>query len=129
MSSFAGPLQTDSPRVPSEVLRFVKGISSHRVIEYLKEKGYESSLAKLQHAKQKRNYRHSLWEHDSNVFQVFSESMFMQKVNYIHQNPVRAGLVEQALDYHWSSARIWQRRSMEDEPLSVDLDQIEWRTT
>ena len=51
----------------------------------------------------------------------------MQKVNYVHQNPVRAGLVNAAEDYRWSSARIWQRRPLEDEPLLLDLDQIQWR--
>lgn len=120
---------TDSPRVPSEVLRFIKGTIGHRVIAYLKEKNYESSLAKLRHGEQQRNYRYSLWEHDSNVFQIHSEAMFMQKVNYIHLNPVRAGLVEQAKDYRWSSAQSWLRCSLEDEPLSVDYDQIAWRTT
>jgi hypothetical protein len=34
-----------------------------------------------------------------------SEAAFMQRVNYIHQNPVRAGLVARAEDYRWSSAR------------------------
>jgi len=38
----------------------------------------------------------------------FCEGMFMEKVNYIHQNPVRAELVERATDYRWSSARFWQ---------------------
>jgi len=51
----------------------------------------------------------------------------MQKVNYVHQNPVRAGLVSAAEDYRWSSVRIWQRRPLEDEPLLLDLDQIQWR--
>jgi hypothetical protein len=49
----------------------------------------------------------------------------MQKVNYVHQNPVRAGLVSSAEDYRWSSVRIWQRRPLEDEPLLLDLDQIQ----
>ena len=120
---------TDSPRTPSEVLRFIKGTIGHRVIEHLKEKNYESSLAKLRHTEQKRNYRYSLWEHDSNTFQIHSESMLMQKVNYIHLNPVRAGLVEQAKDYRWSSAQSWLRCSLEEEPLTVDYDQIAWRTT
>jgi hypothetical protein len=61
------------------------------------------------------------------VFSIFSEAAFMQKVNYIHMNPVRAGLVDRAIDYHWSSARIWQRCPVEDEPLLVDIDRIEWR--
>ncbi len=51
----------------------------------------------------------------------------MEKVNYIHMNPVRAGLVERPQDYKWSSARWWAGRPAEDEPIRVDLDQIVWR--
>ena len=51
----------------------------------------------------------------------------MEKVNYIHQNPVRAGLAERAVEYRWSSARIWQGCPVEDEPLVVDNDLIYWR--
>ena len=46
----------------------------------------------------------------------------MQKVNYIHQNPVRAELVKRAEDDEWSSARIWKRCALENEPLMVDTD-------
>jgi len=120
-------LLTDSPRKPSTVLQFAKGIVSRRVLGYLKEKKYESSLRKLQHDDWKRNHRYSLWQHDSDIFSVTSESMFMQKVNYIHLNPVRAELVERAVDYRWSSARFWKKCPNEDEPLRVDLDRIVWR--
>ncbi|MCI0523783.1 MAG: hypothetical protein L0Y75_00830 [Acidobacteria bacterium] len=88
---------------------------------------YVSSLEKLQHEEWKRNHRYSLWQQEKNVFSVFSEAVFMEKVNYIHLNPVRAGLVERAIDYRWSSARYWQRCETDDEPLRVDLDRIEWR--
>ena len=74
-----------------------------------------------------RGYRYSLWDHHSNVFSVTSEDMFMQKVNYIHQNPFRAGLVGEAEDYRWSSVRWWKRCPLEDEPLRVNIDQIAWR--
>ena len=50
----------------------------------------------------------------------------MEKVNYIHLNPVRDGLVERAEDYRFSSVRCWQSRPLEDEPILVDLDQIAW---
>jgi len=122
-------LLTDNSHKPSEVLRRIKGTIAHRVIEYLKEKGYESSLRKLRHEEWKRHHRYSLWGHESNVFCVFSESVFMQKVNYIHLNPVRAGLVERAIDYHWSSVRYWHRCERDDEPLRVDVDRIAWRRT
>ncbi len=120
-------LLTDRPREPSTVLRFVKVIVSRRVLGYLKEKNYETSLKKLQHEDWKRNHRYSLWQHDSDVFSVTSESTFMQKVNYIHLNPVRAQLIERAIDYRCSSARFWSRCPSEDEPLKVDLDKIVWR--
>src|SRR6266545_1811378 len=120
-------LLTSCPKASADVLRCVIGITGRRVIDYLKEKKYESSLAKLRHEDWKREHKYSLWQQEKNVFSIFSEGVFMQKVNYIHLNPVRAGLVEKAIDYRWSSARIWQRRDVEDEPLMVDIDRIQWR--
>jgi putative transposase len=120
-------LLTDCPKTSADVLRRVKGISARPVIDYLQEHDYQSSLAKLRHEEWKRKHNYSLWQQEKNVFSIFSEAVFMQKVNYIHLNPVRAGLVERAVDYRWSSARIWQRVPDDDEPLMVDFDRIEWR--
>ena len=121
-------LLTDQPKTSADVLRYIKGITGRRVIDYLKEKNFHRSLAKLQHEEWKRKHSHSLWQKEKNILSVFSEAMFMQKVNYIHLNPVRAGLVERAIDYRWSSARIWQRCATDDEPLAVDIDRIKWRS-
>jgi REP element-mobilizing transposase RayT len=118
---------TDQPKPISEVLRVLKGITARRVIDYLKERNYSASLAKLQHAVRDRNYRYSLWQTEKNVYPIFSEGLFMQKVNYIHNNPVQAGMVERAIDYRWSSARIWRRCPLDDEPLLMDIDRIVWR--
>lgn len=120
-------LLTDSPHKPSKMLQYIKGIVGHRVIDYLKMNNYQSSLKKLQHEDWKRNHRYSLWQHDSDAFSVTSESMFIQKVNYIHLNPVRADLVERDVDYRWSSARLWKKCPWEDEPLKVDIEKIVWR--
>ena len=118
---------TDSVLKPSKVLQYINGIISRRVIDHLKEHGHNSSLWKLRRESGVRGHRYSLWEHHSNALTILSESMFMQKVNYIHLNPVRAGLVKRAEDYHWSSVRWWKRIPREDEPLRVDLDKISWR--
>ena len=120
-------LLTSCPNESADVLRYIKGITGRRVIDYLKEKNFHSSLAKLRHEEWKRKHSYSLWQKEKNVLSIFSEAMFMQKVNYIHNNPVRAGLVEKATDYRWSSARIWRGCAAEDEPLRVDLDRIRWR--
>jgi putative transposase len=118
---------TDSHRKPSETLRYVNGIISRRVIDHLKQHGHNASLQKLRHDTKERAYRYSLWDHHSNMFSIISEDMLLQKVNYIHQNPVRAGLVKNAEDYRWSSVRWWKRCPLENEPLMVDIDLIAWR--
>lgn len=120
-------LLTNRPTTTSNVLRVLKGITARRVIDYLKEKNYLSSLSKLEHHKQDRNHKYSLWQTEKNVFPIFREGKFMENVNYIHQNPVRAGLVARATDYRWSSARIWKGCQSNDEPLLVDKDLIHWK--
>ncbi len=79
-----------SKRKPSEVARYINGISSWRVINYLREAGYESSLQKLRHATGVRAHKYSLWDHHPNLKLVTTENGLMEKANYIHQNPVRS---------------------------------------
>ena len=45
------------------------------------------------------------WQPKSYVFQVYRERKILQKLNDMHENPVRAGLVQKAVDWRWSSAR------------------------
>jgi REP element-mobilizing transposase RayT len=120
-------LLTSRPTTTSDVLRVLKGLTARRVIDYLKVNNYVTSLAKLAHEQRNRNYQYSLWQTEKSVLPVFSEAMFMEKLNYIHSNPVRAGLSERASDYRWSSARIWQGCPLENEPLEVDKDLIYWK--
>jgi REP element-mobilizing transposase RayT len=120
-------LLTSLNSTTANVLRVLKGITARRVIDHLKEKQYFSSLAKLQHQERSRNYKYSLWQTERNVLPVFSEGMFVEKLNYIHHNPVRARLSERVEDYRWSSVRIWRKRPMENEPLIMDNDLIQWR--
>ena len=120
-------LLTSRPSTTSNVLRVLKGLTARRIIDHLKANGHSSSLRKLQHQERERHYKHSLWQTEKNVLPVFSEGMFMEKLNYIHQNPVRAGLAVRAVDYRWSSARIWRGVAVENEPLLVDKDVIHWR--
>jgi REP element-mobilizing transposase RayT len=109
-------LLTNCPGPSADVLRYLKGVTARRVIDYLKEKNYETSLAKLRHENWKRKHSFSLWQQEKNVFSIYSEAMFMQKVNYIHLNPVRAGLVEKAIDYRWSSARSGKEKKRKMSP-------------
>ncbi|MEO8573255.1 MAG: transposase [Pyrinomonadaceae bacterium] len=117
---------TDSKREPSDTLRYLNGISAKRILDHLKANAI-SALEKLKMFEKKRGYKYSVWEHHADTFLVTSESTFRQKVNYIHENPVKAGLVEHPDDYLYSSSRIWNRQPLDGEPLRMDIDRIDWR--
>jgi len=121
-------LITDGTKSVSDTNRYFNGITARRVIDHLKENNHSQSLEKLKVASKKpREHSYSLWDHHPNAFSINNEKTMMQKVNYIHQNPVRAGLVEQPEDYRYSSARIWNGRPRPDEPLMVDIDKLRKR--
>lgn len=120
-------LITDNKLSTKETARYVNGITARRVIDYLKEKNFQSSLEKLQHQTWAREHKYSLWDKHPNERLLWSEEMLMQRVHYTHQNPVRAGLVEHAKDYFWSSWRCWTRCPLSDEPLLMDIEKIDWR--
>lgn len=44
------------------------------------------------------------WTHENHAVEIFSDKFFFQKADYIHQNPVRAGIVARPEDYLYSSA-------------------------
>ncbi len=118
---------TDGARKAKDVLRFLNGISAKRVLDHLKEKGHDGSLAKLRIQEREFNHRYSVYQHHANAFEIYGEDTLMQKVNYIHLNPVRAGLVEHPNDYLYSSARQWTGKALENEPLGTDNRMIKWR--
>src|SRR5215831_11291350 len=117
-------LVTSSALGVSETLRYINGISGHRIISHLKEAGQESSLRKLLREGDARGHKYSLWDHHPNARQLTNEASLMQRVNYTHLNPVRLGLVERPEDYRWSRAKQWRGCPVEDEPLIVDIRRL-----
>ena len=63
------------------------------------------SIFKNAAIKHKRNSDYQLWTHENHAMEIFSYSFFENKLDYIHANPVRAGLVENAEEYIYSSAK------------------------
>ena len=66
-------LITDGHREISDVLRFINGIAAKRVLDYLKENGFESSLRKLRQEEKKKGYKYSVWEHHPDAFRITGE--------------------------------------------------------
>lgn len=53
----------------------------------------------------RRSEDHQFWTHENHPEEIISEWFFRQKLNYIHNNPVKAGIVELPEHYLYSSAR------------------------
>ncbi len=66
--------------------------------------------------------RHGIWMPRFDDVIIASDNVFLTKLNYIHENPVRAGLVTKAIDWCWSSARFWYL----DEPSDALTRGTEW---
>ena len=50
----------------------------------------------------------AIWQARYYAFQIYSRDKLEEKLRYMHLNPVRAGLVEKAIDWQWSSARWYE---------------------
>ena len=62
------------------------------------------------------------WQPKYYPFNLYSQKKAEEKLEYMHKNPVTAGLVERAIDWKWSSARYYQL----GEPSLVPLEWIFW---
>ena len=65
-----------------------------------------------------KDRKHQVWERNSLGVPLWSQEVFLQKLEYIHNNPVRAGLCRYPEDYKYSSARFYEKNERDwDFPL------------
>ena len=60
-------------------------------------------------ASNSRNRTYQFWRQDNQPKEIYTESFCRQKIDYIHNNPVAAGIVDKAEEYLYSSARDYYR--------------------
>lgn len=96
----------------SDTIRDFKSFTSKRIIETIKE--YPESrrdwilwMFKRAASKYKRNMEYQVWTHDSHPEELESNKFIEQKLEYLHMNPVRAGIVQYPEDYLYSSAGVY----------------------
>ncbi|MCB0396371.1 MAG: transposase [Flavobacteriales bacterium] len=72
-----------------------------------------------------RNKTFQVWTHENHAELIYSNKFIEQKIEYIHNNPVRAGLVEKPEDYLYSSARCYAEL---DAVFQTELAVLRWKT-
>ena len=74
----------------------------------IKKKLQEHNLNVLETLKVNKHDRtYQIWKREPLSIELFTEKIFIQKLQYIHQNPVKAGLVNFTEAYKYSSAKFY----------------------
>ena len=95
----------------SDVLRDFKKFTAKQIIQMVIQNPQESRAEWMlrlfkYHAKYKSDHEtYQFWQKDNHPVELKSPKWINQKLNYIHLNPVRNGLVESPEHYLYSSAR------------------------
>ena len=108
----------------SKLMQGIKGTTARRIINL-------TTSARLKHPLQpgpatvpknskshKRNSKYRFWRPGFYDFNIYTEEKLAEKLNYIHHNPVKAGLVSAPGDYRWSSYKLYFGTSTLGESIS-----------
>lgn len=114
----------------SGTLRDFKSFTSKEILKAIKEEGesrgeWMLEIFKIAAIRHKRNSDYQFWTHENHAIEIFSYKFVGQKVDYIHNNPVRAGIVNNAEEYIYSSARNY---AGQDGLIDVEILTMLWKS-
>ena|SRR5690606_35833997 len=95
---------------PANLLGDFKRFTSKTLIKAIQENPQESRKEFLMERFKKAGERsanvknHQFWRHDNKPIELWSNAVIQEKIDYIHKNPVEAGLVFKPEHYRYSSA-------------------------
>lgn len=95
----------------SNILRDFKKFTAKEIIKAINNhagesrRGWMLDIFKQLGEQNSRNTTYQFWRQDNHPMELFSARFTSQKLEYIHNNPVEAGIVLRAEDYVYSSAR------------------------
>ncbi|MRX47909.1 REP-associated tyrosine transposase [Pedobacter puniceum] len=99
----------------ADIMRDLKKYTAYKILKEIKESTTESRkewmlfLFAKAGKENSNNTNYQFWRQDNHPIELdFHSNMFEQRLDYIHNNPVEAGIVEHAADYVYSSAKDYQ---------------------
>jgi REP element-mobilizing transposase RayT len=114
----------------ANIIRDFKKFTSKKIIQLIKEEPESRQQWLLElfskacaHLKREQEYK--VWQDGYHAEEISSNKFIYQKLNYIHNNPVKDQIVEKPEDYLYSSARNYAEL---DSLLYVDLIPQKWKT-
>jgi REP element-mobilizing transposase RayT len=93
----------------SAVLADLKKFTARRLLEQLAREGRGWLLDRLaiDRARHKTRSRHQVWQEGFHPQAIHDDAMMLQKLDYLHRNPVRRGWVASPEHWRYSSAHEW----------------------
>ena len=87
-----------------------KSFTSKEILKYLKQENAKTILEQLAFYKKahKKSTEYQVWQEGIKPKLIQSHEMMLQKIDYIHQNPVKRGYVDEAKYWRYSSARDYE---------------------
>ncbi len=94
----------------SNTIRDIKKYTSKKIIETIytiveSRREWMLNQFSFNAKKHSRNKSYQVWTHENHAILLYSPEFTAEKLEYLHQNPVRAGIVINPEDYLYSSAR------------------------
>lgn len=88
---------------------------------YVDEK-YSANISAVLRSQSRTDRDRQFWRHGWHAEGIFTPSFLQQKIDYIHLNPCRKGLVREPQDWRFSSAAYW----LEEKPVDVEIADVLW---
>lgn len=93
----------------SSIVRDFKKFSSVKIIETMSgihesRKRWLLEIFRKSGAVIKRNHKYKVWRDGNHPVELVNNAMIDQRLNYLHMNPVKAGIVNRPEHYIYSSA-------------------------
>jgi REP element-mobilizing transposase RayT len=93
----------------SDLIRDFKKFTAKNILDKIQvkpesRKEWMLERFKLAAEKHQRNKNYQFWQYGNHAEEIYSNKFMWSKLDYIHLNPVRAGLVEKTSQYIYSSA-------------------------
>jgi putative transposase len=103
---------------PGLVLKNIKSFTAIRIIDAIINNPRESRKQWMQRIFEekglanKSNYRFQFWQHENHPVLLDTTAKYKQRLNYLHNNPVKAGFVTEPHHWYYSSAADYTTNSL-----------------
>lgn len=117
------------PHRVADMLYTLKKSVTNRALAFVRREAPEF-LPRMEDRQPNGRVSHRFWQrgggYDENLY---TPAKIWDKIDYIHENPVRRGLCERPADWPWSSARAYENYAGDDatnppDPIRIDLDSL-----